>query len=204
MWGSETSDKILLGILLLLISISRLSLDIRCRVVAPTAEVSFTPPDAGVLTSGNGGHVSIADPLADIPVASRQGCPLAGALPSTGRRGHGSSAIDMGSATGNLRQSGGVGDALDALQRPVADVFPPNKNLHSAGNVAKELSVSRVINIFEWGIKKLTVGNVIKRWVCHFERCYYDDHGPEYSEGKWGLSVLNEKGTVRCVIVMLF
>ena len=161
MWGSETSDKILLGILLLLISISRLSLDIRCRVVAPTAEVSFTPPDAGVLTRGNGGHVSIADPLADIPVASRQGCPLAGALPSTGRRGHGSSAIDMGSATGNLRQSGGVGEALDALQRPVADVFPPNKIFTQCGKCGKGIERFK-------GYKHIRVGDKKTYcWQCH-------------------------------------
>ena len=67
----------------------------------------FFPTDEGALITGNGGHVSTADPLAVIPAVLRQGCPLAGALLSAGRRGHGSLAVDMGSASDSLLLSGG-------------------------------------------------------------------------------------------------
>ena len=70
-------------------------------------------------------------------------------------------ALDMGSATGNLRQSGGVGDALDVLQRPVVNVFPPNKIFARCGKCGKGIERFK-------GYKHIRVGDKKTYcWQCH-------------------------------------
>ena len=67
----------------------------------------FFPTDEGALITGDGGHMSTASRLPDIPAASR--ARLASANWHEWRRGQetGILAVDMGSASDSLRTSGG-------------------------------------------------------------------------------------------------
>lgn len=148
---------------MLMISISHLNIDFRGGLATTPPKNNPTPPDAMDLLP-DAGSCRIGGPLAEIPTSSRRGCPEQGERAPAERgeaRARAALPLAIGAEGDIFDLSGGVGEALDKLQRPVSEVFPANKIFTRCGRCGKGIERFKGYKHYPVGDRKTYC------WQCH-------------------------------------